>query len=88
MGRFYSRYLVRLVGNKSFAKIRIHSCPMKFILTTIAILVFLTVNAQTNPDALKRRKLVENSLSPEIIYGDTLPRLNLEKQMAATTLKE
>lgn len=60
---------------------------MKFILSAVAILLFLTASTQTNPGALQRRQLVENNLSPEIIYGDTLPRLNLERQMAAYNIK-
>ena len=38
---------------------------------------------ETTPAINDRIKQVENNLGPGIVYGDTVPRLNLLKQMAA-----
>ena len=57
---------------------------MKIVLSIIAILALLNLAAQkTTPATTDRIKQVENSLSPALVYGDTIPRLNLLKQMAA-----
>jgi len=57
---------------------------MKIFLTIFGILVIANIAAQkTTPAIDDRIKLVENNLSPGIVYGDTVPRLNLLKQMAA-----
>ena len=58
---------------------------MKYYISLIALLLCLNVKSQQTPDA--RRQLVENSLSPEVIYGDSLLHLNLERQMAAYNIK-
>jgi len=60
---------------------------MKLIPLVIALLFFLPAISQTNPDAIQRRQQVENNLGPEIIYGDTLPKLRLEDQMAVYNVK-
>jgi CubicO group peptidase (beta-lactamase class C family) len=59
---------------------------MKPLLTCIASLVVLFTYSQ-NSQADERRNQVENNLAPEIVYGDSLPHLNLEKQMAAYGIK-
>jgi CubicO group peptidase (beta-lactamase class C family) len=61
---------------------------MRFIIPLIAILIFTSACSQTIPaTADQRRQAVENNLSPDIIYGDSLPHFNLEKQMAAYGIK-
>ena len=57
---------------------------MKIFLSFFAILLLLNVAAQKRNGTVNDRiKQVENNLSPNIVYGDTIPRLNLQKQMAA-----
>jgi len=57
---------------------------MKISLSVFGILVMLNVAAQkTTPATNEKIKQVENNLSPGIVYGDTIPRLNLLQQMAA-----
>ena len=56
----------------------------------IFILLFLPVTAcsQTFDPALKEKiNAVENSLTPSIIYGDIIPKMNIEERMKATDTK-
>src|SRR6187402_2407266 len=56
-------------------------------LTVVFLLSFSTLTsfAQTySPEVLRLIKQVENSLTPEIIYGDSVPSLNLESRMKET----
>ena len=56
----------------------------------IFILLFLpvTVNSQSFDPALKEKiNAVENSLTPSIIYGDIIPKMNIEERMKATDTK-
>src|SRR5688572_30828227 len=59
---------------------------MKLLLTFILSLVVVFAYSQ-DPQADQRRIRVENNLAPEIIYGDSLPHHNLEKQMASYGIK-
>ncbi len=57
---------------------------MKISFGIFGLLLLLNVNCKTlNKASNERIKAVENNLSPGIVYGDTIPRLNLQKQMAA-----
>jgi hypothetical protein len=57
---------------------------MKISLGIFGMLLLLNVNCKTiNKASNEKIKAVENNLSPGIVYGDTIPRLNLQKQMAA-----
>ena len=48
----------------------------------------LTVSSQTIDPAVQSKIIaVENSLAPTIIFGDTVPKLNIEKRMAATAIQ-
>ncbi|MEO5563499.1 MAG: serine hydrolase domain-containing protein [Chitinophagaceae bacterium] len=60
---------------------------MKHILASLFLFIYLNTFSQSNPDANQRRQLVENNLTPEVIYGDSVLHLNLEKQMAAYNIK-
>jgi CubicO group peptidase (beta-lactamase class C family) len=54
------------------------------------ILAFLplTIFGQTTNTTLNQKiAAVENSLTPSIIFGDTIPKHNLEKRMSATGIK-
>lgn len=54
----------------------------------ILFLFPLTVTCQTtNPTINAKINAVENSLSPSVIYGDTLPQMNIEKRMSETGIK-
>lgn len=56
----------------------------------IFILFFLslTVSSQTIAQSLKEKiNAVENSLTPSIIFGDTIPKMNIEERMNATGIK-
>lgn len=54
----------------------------------ILFLFPLTVSCQTTDPVIKAKiNAVENSLAPSIIYGDTVPRLNIEKRMSETGIK-
>ena len=57
---------------------------MKIFFWFFAMLCMINVTAQKKMPSINYRiKQVENNLSPGIIYGDTIPRLNIQKQMAA-----
>ena len=57
---------------------------MNIFLSIFGILVVANIAAQqTTPSINDRIKQVENNLCPGILYGDTIPKLNLLKQMAA-----
>lgn len=57
---------------------------MKFHLLILGLLSVLVANCQQKDKAVNERiKLVENSLCPNFVYGDTIPKWNIEKQMAA-----
>ena len=48
----------------------------------------LTVSSQTIDPAVQSKIIaVENSLAPTIMFGDTVPKLNIEKRMAATAIQ-
>ena len=56
----------------------------------IVILFFLplTLSSQTIDQSLKEKiNAVENSLAPSVIFGDTIPKMNLEDRMNATRIK-
>ena len=56
----------------------------------IFILFFLplTVSSQAIDQSLKEKiNAVENSLSPSVIFGDTIPKMNIEARMNATGIK-
>ena len=51
----------------------------------ILFLLPLKVFSQSNDALVQQRiKAVENSLAPSVIYGDTVPKLNIEKRMKET----
>jgi len=53
----------------------------------ILLLLPLTVSSQTiDPAIQKKITAVENSLAPSVIFGDTIPKLNLEKRMKETAI--
>ena len=61
---------------------------MRLCLSLLGILFIANAAAQKIPATSKTRMLrVENSLAPDIIYGDSLVKLNLQKQMDAYTTK-
>ena len=48
----------------------------------------LTISSQTMDPAVQRKiHAVENSLTPTIIFGDTVPKLNIEKRMTETSIQ-
>ena len=54
----------------------------------ILFLFPITVCSQTiDPSIQKKINAVENSLAPAIIFGDTIPKLNLEKRMKETAIQ-
>lgn len=54
----------------------------------ILFLFPLTVSCQTTDPVIKAKiNAVENSLSPGIIFGDSVPKLNIEKRMSETGIK-
>ena len=55
----------------------------------LSLLLFpITVSCQTIDPAIQQKiNAVENSLAPSIIYGDTIPKLNIEKRMKATSVQ-
>lgn len=54
----------------------------------ILFLLPITVSCQTiDPAIQKKINAVENSLAPSIIYGDTIPKLNIEKRMKETSIQ-
>ncbi len=54
----------------------------------ILFLFPLSVTCQTTDPVIKAKiNAVENSLTPSVIYGDTLPHLNIEKRMSETGIK-
>jgi len=54
----------------------------------ILFLFPLTVSCQTTDPVIKAKiTAVENSLTPSIIYGDTVPQLNIGKRMSETGIK-
>ena len=53
----------------------------------ILFLVPLTLSSQTIDPALQAKiNAVENSLTPAIIFGDSIPKLNIEKRMKETAI--
>ena len=57
---------------------------MKIFLSILGFFVMANIAAQkTTPAINDRIKQVENNLRPDIVYGDTIPKLNLLQQMAA-----
>jgi CubicO group peptidase (beta-lactamase class C family) len=53
----------------------------------ILFLLPLTVSSQTiDPAIQKKITAVENSLAPAIIFGDTVPKMNIEKRMKETAI--
>jgi len=53
----------------------------------ILFLFPLTVCSQTiDPAIQKKITAVENSLAPSIVFGDTIPKLNIEKRMKETAI--
>jgi CubicO group peptidase (beta-lactamase class C family) len=53
----------------------------------ILFLLPLTVSSQSiDPAIQKKINAVENSLAPAIIFGDTVPKLNIEKRMKETAI--
>ncbi|MES1217462.1 MAG: serine hydrolase domain-containing protein [Bacteroidota bacterium] len=57
---------------------------MRLLLIFLLSFSILTASAQKNNADSKTRMLqVENSLAPDVIFGDTIPKLNLQKQMIA-----
>lgn len=53
---------------------------MKLLLFSLSLFLVYTSCSQT-PDAIKRQQQVVNNLSPEVIYGDSMPHLTIEGQM-------
>ena len=54
----------------------------------ILFLLPITVSCQTIDPAIQQKIIaVENSLAPSIIYGDTIPKLNIEKRMRETAIQ-
>src|SRR5258705_713286 len=54
----------------------------------ILFLLPVTVSCQTiDPAVQKKINAVENSLAPSLIFGDTIPKLNLEKRMKETSIQ-
>jgi CubicO group peptidase (beta-lactamase class C family) len=54
----------------------------------ILFLLPLTVSSQTiDPAIQKKITAVENSLAPSIIFGDTIPKFNIEKRMQETAIQ-
>ena len=54
----------------------------------ILFLLPITVSCQTiDPAVQKKINAVENSLAPAVIYGDTIPKLNIEKRMKETAIQ-
>jgi CubicO group peptidase (beta-lactamase class C family) len=54
----------------------------------ILFLLPLTVSSQTIDQSLKEKiNAVENSLTPSVIFGDTIPKMNIEERMQATGIK-
>ena len=61
---------------------------MKCCFALLAILFIINAAAQTNIPGSKTRMLqVENSLTENVVYGDTIVKLNLQKQMDAYKIK-
>ena len=57
---------------------------MKIFISVFGILAMANIAAQkTTPAIADRIRQVENNLSPDIVYGDSIPKLNLLQQMAA-----
>lgn len=57
---------------------------MKIFLSILGVFVIANIAAQkTTPAINDRIKQVENNLRPDIVYGDTIPKLNLLQQMTA-----
>src|SRR5436190_16757611 len=53
----------------------------------ILFLLPITVSSQTiDPAIQKKITAVENSLAPAIIFGDTVPKMNIEKRMKETAI--
>lgn len=58
---------------------------MKIFFSILGIFVMANITAQQISPAIDDRiKQVENNLHPDIVYGDTIPKLNLLQQMAAS----
>ena len=54
----------------------------------ILFLLPITVSCQTiDPAIQKKINAVENSLAPAIIFGDSIPKLNIEKRMKETAIQ-
>ena len=54
----------------------------------ILFLLPITVYSQTIDPAVQQKiNAVENSLAPSIVFGDTIPKLNLEKRMKETSIQ-
>jgi CubicO group peptidase (beta-lactamase class C family) len=57
---------------------------MKIFLSIFGIIAMANIAAQKiTPAVADRIKQVENNLRPDIVYGDSIPKLNLLQQMAA-----
>jgi len=65
------------------------NCFMKkFLSFLLFAFTTSTLIAQTySKEVLQQIKQVENSLAPAIVYGDTIPSLNLEKRMKETHIQ-
>jgi CubicO group peptidase (beta-lactamase class C family) len=63
-----------------FLHLQYQPTVMKTLLTSLAILL-VYVSCSQSPEAIKRQQQVENNLCPEVIYGDSMPRLTIEGQM-------
>ena len=54
----------------------------------LLFLLPLTVSSQTIDPAVQAKiNAVENSLTPVIIFGDSVPKLNIEKRMKETAIQ-
>ncbi|MCU0389381.1 MAG: beta-lactamase family protein [Chitinophagaceae bacterium] len=61
---------------------------MRYIQLLAFIMLGTVVMAQSNTAGLEKLiRQVENSLTPNIIYGDTIPNLNLQERMKATGIQ-
>ena len=60
---------------------------MRLCLSLLGILFIVNAAAQTSGTSKTRMFQVENSLAPDVIFGDTMVKLNLQKQMDAYKTK-
>jgi CubicO group peptidase (beta-lactamase class C family) len=62
--------------------------PLSPVFFILLYLLPVCMAAQTGKTSLETKiKQVENSLSPGVVYGDTIPRWNIETRMAETHIK-